>query len=84
MADESETPAELIRPADDEQGPRISGWPDSGGIAIITWQQANGQLYEQELVDEQQAATLLQSSADDRQLILISAQLRRRGSGPAS
>ena len=73
----------LISGADDESGPRIVGWPDSGGIAVITWQKLGGQTFQQEIGDEQAARHLLQAIADDDELVLISAQLRRAGIGPS-
>jgi hypothetical protein len=73
----------LISGADDEGGPHISGWPDSGGVAVITWRELTGQIYEQEVPDEDEALQLLQRIDDDDQLVLISAQLRRLGTGPA-
>ena len=73
----------LISGADEEGGPRIIGWPDSGGIAVITWRQTGGQTFQQELADERAARHLLQTIADDDELVLISAQLRRLGTGPA-
>jgi hypothetical protein len=63
--------------------PRIEGWPDSGGIAVITWRSHTGGTHQQELTDEQEAITLLRSIEDDPDLSLISAQLRRLGTGPA-
>jgi hypothetical protein len=73
----------LISGADDEDGPNISDWPDSGGVAVITWRELTGQIYEQEVADEDEALQLLQNIHDDDQLVLISAQLRRLGTGPA-
>jgi hypothetical protein len=64
-------------------GPRIERWPDSGGIAVITWRSAADQTFQQELADEQEAIHLLETIDADDQLVLISAQLRRRGIGPA-
>lgn len=72
----------MINGADDEGGPRLTGWPDSGGIAVITWQQAGGQTFQQELADERATVQLLRTIADDDELVLISAQLRRAGTGP--
>jgi len=73
----------LISGAGDEGGPRIVGWPDSGGIAVITWQRAGGQTFQQELGSEREAMHLLQAIAADDELVLISAQLRRAGTGPS-
>jgi hypothetical protein len=74
----------LISGADDEGGPRIQGWPDSGGVAVITWRRTGGQTYQQEIADEQAALHLLRTIDADDELVLISAQLRRVGTGPAS
>jgi len=73
----------MISGGDADGGPRIAGWPDSGGIAVITWQQTGGQTFQQELTDEREALHLLQVIAADDELVLISAQLRRLGTGPA-
>lgn len=64
--------------------PRIAGWPDSGGIAVITWRNASGEVGTQEVADEQEAIALITkiTAADD--LDLVSAQLRRVGIGPDS
>jgi len=32
----------LISGADDEHGPRIEDWPDSGGVAVISWRRTSG------------------------------------------
>jgi hypothetical protein len=67
----------------DGTAPHISHWADSGGVAVITWQGADGHTYQQEVGDEQRAINLVASIDADDQLVLISAQLRRRGTGPA-
>jgi len=67
----------------DGEGPRIDGWNDSGAIAVITWHETEGQNYQQEFSDEQAAIHLLRSIEADDNLVLISAQLRRLGIGPA-
>jgi len=72
----------MINSADAEGGPRLTGWPDSGGVATITWQ-AGDQTFQQELADEQATMHLLRAIAADDDLVLISAQLRRAGTGPA-
>jgi hypothetical protein len=59
-------------------------WPDSGGIAIITWQTAAGQVQRRELADEHEASQLLATISADDELSLVSAQLRRVGIGPDS
>ena len=63
---------------------RIRGWPDSGGIAVISWRTASGEVYRQELADEQAAIDLITKITDDPRLDLVSAQLRRVGIGPDS
>jgi hypothetical protein len=62
-------------------GPRLTGWPDGGGVATITWQ-AGDQTFQQELADEQATMHLLRAIAADDGLVLISAQLRRAGTSP--
>jgi hypothetical protein len=64
-------------------GPHIERWDDGGGIAVITWRSAVGQTFQQEIANEQEAIRLLRTIDGDDQLVLISAQLRRRGVGPA-
>jgi hypothetical protein len=64
-------------------GPRIEGWADSGGIAVISWRAADGRSYQQETGHEQEAVALLRKIEGDGQLTLISAQLRRVGIGPS-
>jgi hypothetical protein len=66
----------------DGSSPHINGWPDSGGIAVITWR-AWGRTFQQEIADEQAVIELLQSIEADDQRVLVSAQLRRLGTGPA-
>jgi len=73
----------LISGADEKGGPRIVGWPDSGGVAVITWRKTDGQTFEQEIADEQATMHVLRAIASDDELVLISAQLRRLGTGPA-
>jgi hypothetical protein len=72
----------MIEGADAEGGPQLTGWPDGGGVATITWQ-AGDQTFRQELADEQATMHLLRAIAADDGLVLISAQLRRAGTGPA-
>jgi hypothetical protein len=67
----------------DQGAPRIARWRDGGGIAVITWRTGDGRLYQQEVGDEQEAVHLIESIEADDQLTLTSAQLRRRGIGPA-
>jgi hypothetical protein len=59
-------------------------WSDSGSIAVISWSTADGQAFQREVADQQEAARLLQSIEDDDQLALVSAQVRRVGIGPDS
>lgn len=66
----------------DRAAPRIARWPDGGGISVITWHSADGQVHQQEVADEQQAIHLLKSIEADHELTLTSAQLRRRGTSP--
>jgi hypothetical protein len=67
----------------DGTSPRIEGWHDSGGIAVISWRAGGGGTYEQELTSEQEAIHLLRKIEADDDLTLISAQLRRLGTGPS-
>jgi hypothetical protein len=62
----------------------ITGWEDSNSIAVITWRSDTGGTQQQELTNERQAVQLLHSISADDGLTLISAQLRRAGTGPAS
>lgn len=79
------TEVAMIRtPGPERQAPSIQGWPDSGGIAVITWSNKSGQVYQQELGDEREAIYLVSKIAADDQLDLVSAQLRRVGIGPDS
>lgn len=76
---------EMIKPpGPDGSPPSIEGWPDSGGIAVITWCSAAEQVYQQEIASQEEAAALLTKIAADEQLHLVSAQLRRVGIGPDS
>ena len=68
----------------DEGGPRIAGWEDSNSIAVITWHADGGGTHQQEIGDEGAAIQLLKTIESDESLALISAQLRRAGTGPAS
>lgn len=74
----------ISTPGPDGSVPGIHGWPDSGGIAVITWRTRGGDVYQQELGDEQEAVDLIRKIAADDQLDLVSAQLRRVGIGPDS
>jgi hypothetical protein len=64
--------------------PRISGWDDSHSTAVITWRGDTGGTQQQEVTDQREAIRLLRSIDEDESLTLISAQLRRAGTGPAS
>lgn len=75
---------DMISAPDPGRRPSIQGWPDSGGIAVITWRAAAGEVYQQEIADEQAAIELISKIADDPRLDLVSAQLRRVGIGPDS
>jgi len=68
----------------DRTGPHIAHWAGGGGVAVITWQTGDGRTFEHEVADEQRAVNLLTSIEADDQLVLISAQLRRRGIGPSA
>ncbi len=68
----------------DEGEPRIEGWEDSNNIAVITWHADDGGTHQQEIGDEGAAIQLLKTIESDESLTLISAQLRRAGTGPAS
>lgn len=63
---------------------RIMAWPDSGGLAVITWRSTDGQVYQQEIASQDEALALLEKIAADDHLDLVSAQLRRIGIGPDS
>jgi len=74
----------ISTPGPDGPAPSIQGWPDSGGIAVITWRTSSGEVYRQELADEQDAVELISKITADDRLDLVSAQLRRVGIGPGS
>ncbi len=74
----------ISTPGSDGSSPGIQGWPDSGGVAVITWRTSSGEVYQQELGDEQEAIDLISKITADDQLDLVSAQLRRVGIGPDS
>lgn len=74
----------ISAPGPEGRAPRIRRWPDSGGIAVITWRASSGEVYQQELGNEQEAIYLVSKIAADDGLELISAQLRRVGIGPDS
>jgi hypothetical protein len=77
--------AEMITPpGPDQPEANIFHWPDSGGIAVITWRDEDGQIRRQETASEQEATELLAKIQSGDQLNLVSAQLRRVGMGPDS
>jgi len=79
------TEMEMIStPEPDGTAPSIQRWPDSGSVAVITWRTKSGEVYQQELGDEQEAIELVSKITADDQLDLVSAQLRRVGIGPDS
>ena len=51
---------------------------------MISWHADGGGTYQQEIGDEGAAIQLLKTIESDESLALISAQLRRAGTGPAS
>jgi len=63
---------------------QLLDWPDSGGVALITWHTASGDVYEQEMASRQEAEELLAKIRSNEQLSLVSAQVRRVGIGPDS
>jgi hypothetical protein len=74
----------ISTPGPDGKPAQFHHWPDSGGVATISWETASGQLAQQDVADEQEAAELLRKISADDQLRLVSAQLRRVGIGPDS
>jgi hypothetical protein len=68
----------------DAPGSRLLDWPDGGGVALITWHTASGDVYEQEMASRQEAEELLGKIRSSGQLRLVSAQVRRAGIGPDS
>jgi hypothetical protein len=64
--------------------PRLLDWPDSGGVAHITWHTASGQVYQQEIAGRREAEELLAKIGSNDELTLVSAQMRRVGIGPDS
>ena len=63
---------------------QLMGWPDSGGVAVVTWVTADGQTYHQELASKLDAEELLAKIDADSELSLVSTQVRRVGIGPDS
>jgi len=65
-------------------GAQLLDWPDSGGVAVITWHTASGDVYQQETASRQEAKELLAKINSNDELRLVSAQVRRVGIGPDS
>ena len=63
---------------------QLMDWPDSGGVAIVTWVSADGHLYHQELASRPDAEELLAKINAANELSLVSTQVRRVGIGPDS
>jgi hypothetical protein len=76
--------------AEGSEGPRNSSrtelldWPDSGGIAVITWHTSSGEVHQQESASRPEAEELLAKIRSSNELSLVSAQVRRVGIGPDS
>ena len=75
---------ETSRASQGEPGDQLIDWPDSGGIAVITWHGASGAVHRQELASRRDAEDLLAKIHRSDQLRLVSAQVRRLGIGPDS
>jgi hypothetical protein len=67
-----------------ESGDQLLEWPDSGGVAVITWHGASGGVHRQELASRRDAEELLAKIRRSDGLKLVSAQVRRLGIGPDS
>jgi len=67
-----------------EPGNQLLRWPDSGGVAVITWHGAAGDVHQQELASRRDAEELLAKIRRNSELTLVSAQVRRLGIGPDS
>jgi hypothetical protein len=67
-----------------ESGDQLLGWADSGGVAVITWHGASGDVHRQELASRRDAEELLAKIRRNAELTLVSAQVRRLGIGPDS
>jgi len=65
-------------------GTQLLDWPDGGGVAIITWHTASGEVYAQETANRKEALDLLSKILSTDELSLVSAQVRRAGIGPDS
>jgi hypothetical protein len=68
----------------DAPGTQLLDWPDSGGVALITWHTASGEIHQQETASRKEAEELLTKISSNDQLSLVSAQVRRAGIGPDS
>lgn len=73
-----------MKPDGEESEAQPMDWPDSGGVAVITWQGADAQVYRQELASKSDAEELLAKIHADDELNLVSTQVRRTGVGPDS
>ena len=67
-----------------EPGAQLMDWPDSGGVAVITWHGSSGVVHRQELASRRDAEDLLAKIRRSEELRLVSAQVRRLGIGPDS
>jgi hypothetical protein len=75
---------ETPQPRQNAPGAQLLDWPDSGGVAVITWHTASGEVYRQELANRPEAEELLAKIRSSSELSLVSAQVRRVGIGPDS
>jgi hypothetical protein len=76
--------AKVSKRRQDAPGAQLLDWPDSGGVALITWHTAGGDVYEQETASRAEAKELIAKIRSNDQLSLVSAQVRRAGIGPDS
>jgi hypothetical protein len=67
-----------------ESADQLLEWPDSGGVAVITWHGASGGVHRQELASRRDAEELLAKIRRSDGLKLVSAQVRWLGIGPDS
>lgn len=75
---------ETSKARQDEPAGLLLDWPDSGGVAVITWHGASGAVHRQELASRRDAEELLGKIRSSDELRLVSAQVRRLGIGPDS
>jgi hypothetical protein len=71
-------------PEPDDSSPGFQSWPDGSAVAVVTWHDASGEVYQQEVPDEREALDLMRKVTADEQLDLVSVQVRRAGIGPGS